>query len=47
MADHCTDALHTAAAESVIDPLELYSRASHDTMHIAKSTDAGMLFAHA
>lgn len=45
MADRCTAAIHDAASQSNIDSLELHSGAGHDTMHIAKVTDAGMLFA--
>ncbi|AZH24823.1 Zn-dependent hydrolase [Haloplanus aerogenes] len=45
MSDRCTDALRAAASASSVDALELHSGAGHDTMHIAKVTDAGMLFA--
>lgn len=45
MADRCTDALHTATDRAGVDALELHSGAGHDTMHIAKVTDAGMIFA--
>ena len=45
MADRCIQALHSAADISTTDALELHSGAGHDTMHIAKVTDAGMLFA--
>ena len=45
MSDRCTDALRAAASASSTDAIELHSGAGHDTMHIAKVTDAGMLFA--
>ncbi|AQL44775.1 Zn-dependent hydrolase (plasmid) [Halorientalis sp. IM1011] len=45
MTDRCLDALRTGAADSEIETLDLHSGAGHDTMHIAKVTDAGMLFA--
>ena len=45
MADRCTAALQAAVADASVDALELHSGAGHDTMHIAKVTDAGMLFA--
>lgn len=45
MDDRCMTALHEAASRAGISPLELHSGAGHDTMHIAKVTDSGMLFA--
>lgn len=45
MSDRCTTALHSAAAQAGIEITELHSGAGHDTMHIAKATDAGLFFA--
>lgn len=45
MDERCTSALHEAAAETGVSAMDLHSGAGHDTMHIAKVTDAGMLFA--
>ena len=45
MSDRCTGALDEAAAESGIPTMEVHSGAGHDTMHIAKVTDSGMIFA--
>jgi N-carbamoyl-L-amino-acid hydrolase len=45
MNNRCMAALHEAVSRAGVSPLELHSGAGHDTMHIAKVTDAGMLFA--
>jgi hydantoinase/carbamoylase family amidase len=45
MGERCTSALDEAAAESGISTMELHSGAGHDTMHVAKVTDSGMIFA--
>ncbi|WP_435076818.1 M20 family metallo-hydrolase [Halococcus sp. AFM35] len=45
MDDRCTNALAEAATESGISTMELHSGAGHDTMHVAKVTDSGMIFA--
>jgi beta-ureidopropionase / N-carbamoyl-L-amino-acid hydrolase len=45
MDDRCMTALHEAASKMGIPAMDLHSGAGHDTMHIAKMTDAGMLFA--
>jgi N-carbamoyl-L-amino-acid hydrolase len=45
MSDRCTSALDEAAAESGVSTMELHSGAGHDTMHVAKVTDSGMIFA--
>lgn len=45
MSDRCVTVLHDAAATVGLDTLDLHSGAGHDTMHIAKVTDAGLIFA--
>ena len=45
MDERCTTALREAAAETNVPAMDLHSGAGHDTMHIAKVTDSGMLFA--
>jgi N-carbamoyl-L-amino-acid hydrolase len=45
MNNRCMTALHEAVSRMGVSSLELHSGAGHDTMHIAKVTDAGMLFA--
>jgi N-carbamoyl-L-amino-acid hydrolase len=45
MSTRCTTALRNAVATTDASSLELHSGAGHDTMHIAKVTDTGMLFA--
>jgi N-carbamoyl-L-amino-acid hydrolase len=45
MDERCTTALREAAAETDVPTMDLHSGAGHDTMHIAKVTDSGMLFA--
>lgn len=43
--ERCRQALHAGAEAAGIGTLELHSGAAHDTMHVARVTDAGMLFA--
>jgi N-carbamoyl-L-amino-acid hydrolase len=45
MAPACRDALHRAGERLGIETVDLHSGAGHDTMHVAKVTDAGLLFA--
>ncbi len=45
MSDRCRDAIHAAGANSAIETMDIHSGAAHDSMHVAKVTDAGMLFA--
>lgn len=45
MSERCITALHSAATYTGISTLDLHSGAGHDTMHIAKVTDAGLVFA--
>lgn len=45
MSERCITALHSAATHTGISTLDLHSGAGHDTMHIAKVTDAGLVFA--
>lgn len=45
MSERCMTALHDAAATIGADTLDLHSGAGHDTMQIAKVTDAGLFFA--
>ena len=45
MSDRCRTALQNAATRYDVPTVELDSRAAHDTMRVAKVTDAGMLFA--
>lgn len=45
MAERCREAARDAATEAGIKTMALHSGAAHDTMHIARVTDAGMLFA--
>jgi N-carbamoyl-L-amino-acid hydrolase len=45
MSDRCADAVRAAADEAGLGTLGLVSGAAHDTMHVARVTDAGMLFA--
>lgn len=45
MADRCREAAREAATEAEITTMALHSGAAHDTMHVARVTDAGMLFA--
>jgi N-carbamoyl-L-amino-acid hydrolase len=45
MADCCLNALTAAATEAGVGSTEIHSGAGHDTMHVAKVTDAGMIFA--
>ncbi|WP_083898828.1 M20 family metallo-hydrolase [Natronococcus jeotgali] len=45
MSKRCIEALHSAATRAEISTIELHSGAGHDTMHIAKATDTGLIFA--
>lgn len=45
MSERCITALHSVATQAEISTLELHSGAGHDTMHIAKATDGGLIFA--
>ncbi|MEF8857182.1 MAG: hydantoinase/carbamoylase family amidase [Haloplanus sp.] len=45
MAERCRAVLSTGAAEAGVDAADLHSGAAHDSMHVARATDAGMLFA--
>jgi hydantoinase/carbamoylase family amidase len=45
MSERCRTALRDAATRYNVPAIELDSRAAHDTMRVAKVTDAGMLFA--
>lgn len=45
MAPRCRDALRAAGDRAGIDTLDLHSGAAHDSMYVARVTDAGMLFA--
>lgn len=45
MSERCRDALHAAGETAGIETMDLHSGAAHDTMHVAKVTDAALLFA--
>lgn len=45
MSDRCTDALAASSDRAGIETLRLPSGGGHDTMEVARVTDAGMLFA--
>lgn len=45
MSERCTAALRDAASTMGVSSLDLHSGAGHDTMHIARVTDTGLLFA--
>ena len=45
MADRCRAALEAGAAGAGVEATSLHSGAAHDSMHVARVTDAGMLFA--
>ena len=45
MDERCMTALQDATLTTGVPSLELHSGAGHDTMHVAKVTDTGMLFA--
>ena len=45
MAAGCRDALHDAGDALDVETVALHSGAGHDTMQVARVTDAGMLFA--
>ncbi|NGM71276.1 M20 family metallo-hydrolase [Natronolimnobius sp. AArcel1] len=44
MSDRCRTALRQTATQIGTNPLELHSGAGHDTMQVARKTDAGLLF---
>ncbi len=45
LADRCCETLDEAGAATDVDTLFMHSGAAHDTMNVARVTDAGMLFA--
>jgi N-carbamoyl-L-amino-acid hydrolase len=45
MSQRCRDALHAAGGDADVETTSLHSGAAHDTMHVARATDAGLLFA--
>jgi N-carbamoyl-L-amino-acid hydrolase len=45
MAPRCREALRDAGVRADIDTMDLHSGAAHDSMYVARVTDAGMLFA--
>lgn len=45
MAADCRDALHAAGDALGVETVDLHSGAGHDTMQVARVTDAGLLFA--
>jgi N-carbamoyl-L-amino-acid hydrolase len=45
MSERCRTALAGAATDAGVESLDLHSGAAHDSMHVARVTDAGMLFA--
>ncbi|WP_157078494.1 Zn-dependent hydrolase [Halalkalicoccus paucihalophilus] len=45
MSERCMTALHNTATQTGISTIDLHSGAGHDTMYIAKATDAGLIFA--
>ncbi|MFC6961649.1 M20 family metallo-hydrolase [Halocatena marina] len=45
MSERCQRVLHDAGERATIETMTLHSGAAHDTMHIARVTDSGMLFA--
>jgi len=45
MAERCRTALHGGAGSAGVEAMDLHSGAAHDSMHVARVTDAGMLFA--
>jgi N-carbamoyl-L-amino-acid hydrolase len=45
MAERCRGALRAAGERAGIETLDLHSGAAHDSMYVARVTDAGMLFA--
>ena len=44
MAANCRDALHAAGDALGVETVDLHSGAGHDTMQVARVTDAGLLF---
>ncbi|WP_251343682.1 M20 family metallo-hydrolase [Haloplanus halophilus] len=45
MSDRCRDAIHAAGEHTDVGTVDLHSGAGHDTMEVARVTDAGLLFA--
>ncbi len=45
MAERCREAAHEAATAAGIKTMAMHSGAAHDTMYVARVTDAGLLFA--
>lgn len=45
MSERCRNAIHTGGERSEIETMDLHSGAGHDTMEVARVTDAGLLFA--
>ena len=45
MSERCREAFHAAGEAAGIGTMDLHSGAAHDTMNVAKATDAAMLFA--
>jgi len=45
MSDRVRDAFHAAGDAADVGTMDLHSGAAHDTMHVARVTDAGLLFA--
>ncbi|MFB6186615.1 MAG: hydantoinase/carbamoylase family amidase, partial [Halobacteriaceae archaeon] len=45
MHDKCQQAIKQAGNDTGIEVISLHSGAAHDTMHVARTTDSGMLFA--
>jgi N-carbamoyl-L-amino-acid hydrolase len=45
MSDRCREAAHRAGERAGVETVALPSGAAHDTMHLARVTDAGLLFA--
>jgi N-carbamoyl-L-amino-acid hydrolase len=45
MSDRCREALRDGADAAGVERMDLHSGAAHDSMHVARVTDAGLLFA--
>jgi N-carbamoyl-L-amino-acid hydrolase len=45
MSDRCRAAIHAGGDRSGVETMDLHSGAGHDTMEVARVTDAGLLFA--
>jgi N-carbamoyl-L-amino-acid hydrolase len=45
MSDRVREVVHRAAEEAGIEAMDMPSGAAHDTMHVARVTDAALLFA--